>query len=54
MKVHTANDGKLDGAWGTRLVFSYSTYELNQGSALETKSQTITVHMIVIHGTVLA
>ena len=26
--LRTANDGKLDGAWGTKLVISDSAYEL--------------------------
>ena len=28
LAVHTANDGKLDGAWGMRLVISDSAYEV--------------------------
>ena len=29
LAVCTANDGKLDGAWGTRRVISDSVYELS-------------------------
>ena len=29
LAVHTVNDGKLDGALGTRIVISNSTYEIS-------------------------
>ena len=35
LALHTANDGKLDGAWGTRIVISDSMHELSSTGSMD-------------------